>query len=60
MKNAKYYIEIITGPRHSKEEWAAIQKEVGEWFPSASKEEQNEFMRSGAGELLSMMCTTLS
>lgn len=60
MKNARYYIELITGPKHTREEWVAIQKEVGEWFAGASEEEQHEFTYSGAGELLSMMCTALS
>lgn len=50
---------IISTQNHSFAEWLSLDKEVNEAMKSASEEEINEFVDSGAGEELDMMCAAI-
>ena len=45
---------------HSEEEWMQLDKEVNHAFKTASEEEIREFVDSGAGEALDMICLAIN
>jgi len=51
--------QIIMTQNHSATEWLRLDKEVNEAMKSASEEEINEFIDSGAGEELDMTCSAI-
>lgn len=47
--------EIMLG-NHSKDEWLSLNQEVNDAIASASEDEVQSFVDSGAGEMLDMIC----
>lgn len=50
--------DIVTG-KHTAEEWMQYEKEVAEAMQTATEEEIDEFVNSGAGEALDMSCSAI-
>ena len=50
--------DIMTG-KHTAEEWLQYEKEVAEAMKTATKEEIDDFVDSGAGEALDMSCSAI-
>ena len=50
--------DIVTG-KHTAEEWMQYEKEVAEAMQTATEEEIDEFVNSGAGEALDMSCSSI-
>lgn len=49
--------DILTGKHTTAEEWKRLDDEVNAAMKMASEEEIEEFVDSGAGEMLDMICS---
>lgn len=49
----------IISSDHTVEEWLSLDREVNDAIQQASEEEIQEFVDSGAGELLDMTCSAI-
>ena len=52
---SEYQREIMLG-NHSKDEWLLLDREVNEAMASATEDEIQAFVDSGAGDMLDMIC----
>lgn len=52
---SEFQHEIMLG-NHSKDEWLLLDREVNEAMESATDDEIQAFVDSGAGEMLDMIC----
>ena len=56
LSKIRYYIMV---ERLTDDEWLRLEKEVAEAMKSASEAEIEEFIDSGAGEVLDMTCSAI-
>ena len=56
LSKIRYYIMV---ERLTDDEWLQLEKEVAEAMKSASEAEIEEFIDSGAGEVLDMTCSAI-
>ncbi len=56
IKDARYYINKILFQNHSKEDWLSLKLEVNDWWKTAPPTQKEEYVTSGAGECLGMIC----
>ena len=49
-------IDVIMLSNPTKEEWLRIEQEVAEAMKESAEEEIEDFVESGAGEILDMIC----
>lgn len=48
--------EVIMLNNHTREEWLRIEQEVAAAMKESTEEEIDDFVESGAGEILDMIC----